>query len=425
MAVVLSPSPWECPACMVIEIDKQYPSLSSDAAIQNLVTVSFQLIRVIEFLLRLVFAFILLCMSITTILLLTIPYSHFICFQIFSQQVNKPEAERCRDMGATALRQGNLARAVKLLSKSLQLYPLPGVEALLEQARRRQQNEPNGTNGSASTGASSSSNSNGNAANANASASASSSSSPTPPPPQRSTSAASSTGADGRAYTEEQVTVVKRVLKAREGGRGAHYRVLGLQQDCSESDIKKAYRKLSLKVHPDKNSAPQADDAFKAVGLAYATLSDTQKRTIYDRYGEEDPDSRGGGGGGVRPFGRRGGGGVHMHGQHVDPDEIFNMFFGGGVPGGGGGPGGVHFYSTGFGGPGMHFRAGGPRGRPRGGGRAQQQEHEAPGWSMLVQLLPILLMFLLSFSRFGSDSNAAAASMPGVDRYFSLTVSCD
>eukprot|EP00536_Pseudo-nitzschia_multiseries_P005673 jgi/Psemu1/191025/e_gw1.109.61.1 len=82
---------------------------------------------------------------------------------------------------------------------------------------------------------------------------------------------------------------VKRILKAKEGGRGAHYRVLGISQNATESEIKKAYRKTAIKVHPDKNSAPQADEAFKAVGLAYATLSDSQKRTIYDRYGEEDP----------------------------------------------------------------------------------------------------------------------------------------
>ncbi|EED94489.1 predicted protein, partial [Thalassiosira pseudonana CCMP1335] len=68
-----------------------------------------------------------------------------------------------------------------------------------------------------------------------------------------------------------------------------HYRVLGIEASADEAAIKKAYRKLALKLHPDKNSAPHSDEAFKAVGLAYATLSDSQKRAIYDRYGDEDP----------------------------------------------------------------------------------------------------------------------------------------
>jgi len=331
-------------------------------------------------------------------------------------EVNKPEAERCRDMGATALRQGNVSRATKLLQKSLQLYPLPGVEALLQQAQQRETSTSGNNNNNDNNNAAGAANAGG-----GANTTTTTTSTTAPAPAQRS----ASMGADGRAYTEEQVKIVQRVLQAKQGGRGAHYRVLNLQSNANEAEIKKAYRKLSLKVHPDKNSAPHADEAFKAVGLAYATLSDPQKRNIYDRYGEEDPDSRGGGGGGGGgPFGGgRRGGGVHMHGQHVDPEDIFNAFFGGaGMPGGGG----VHFYSNGFGGPGMHFRPGGPRRAHRGGGpqpaqHHQQQQQQTPGFGALLQILPILLMMLLSFTKFGSDTHNAAASMPGVDRYFSLT----
>jgi len=188
----------------------------------------------------------------------------------------------------------------------------------------------------------------------------------------------------------------------------------------NQNKTQKAYRKLSLKVHPDKNSAPHADEAFKAVGLAYATLSDAQKRTIYDRYGEEDPDNRGGGAGGVH-MRRRGGGGVEM-----TPEEIFNAFFGGGMPGGGmgGGPGGVHFYSAGFG-PGMHFRGGGFPRQHRARQAQQQQQQEGSGFGTLVQLLPLIMIMLVSF--FSSDNtmfhNPTARSMPGENQYFSLTVS--
>ena len=174
----------------------------------------------------------------------------------------------------------------------------------------------------------------------------------------------------------------------------------------------KAYRKISLKVHPDKNSAPHADEAFKAVGLAYATLSDAQKRAIYDRYGDEDPDNRGAAGGGGVHF-RRGGG------TEMTPEEIFNAFFGGGMAGG---PG-MHFYSTGFG-PGMHFRGGGmpPRGRGQQQQQPQQQQQQG-GLGMLLQLLPLIVILMASF--FSSDKAApyAGRTMPGENQYFSLVVS--
>jgi DnaJ family protein B protein 12 len=314
-------------------------------------------------------------------------------------------------MGAEALRSSNFPRAIKLLQKSLEMYPLPGVEAMLSQTKARMQESENTSSSSSQP---SSNGSNG-----------------APPPPQRASSTASvassntQMGKDGRAYTQDQVTIVNSVLKAKEGGRGAHYRVLGnISQDSNETQIKKAYRKLSLKVHPDKNSAPHADEAFKAVGLAYGVLSDPQKRTIYDRYGEEDPDNRGGGGGGGGGFGGMGrrAGGMHMHqGQDVSPEEIFNMFFGGGgIPGRGGGQG-FHFSTNGFGNPGMRTQR--PRGQPR--QQQAQQEQQAPSMGMLFQFLPILLIMLVSFFKYDEGQGMASGTggnMPGENRYFSLTV---
>jgi DnaJ family protein B protein 12 len=301
------------------------------------------------------------------------------------------------------MRSGNLVRAVKLLSKSLQLYPLPGVDALLAQTMARVQQSQNASSTSSSAPRTQ----------------------PTAQPPHRASSTASATssssaktGRDGRAYTEDQVAICSQVLRAKEGGRGAHYRVLGISPSSDESQIKKGYRKLSLKVHPDKNSAPHSDEAFKAVGLAYATLSDPQKRTIYDRYGEEDPDNLGGGGA------RQRAGGMHMHqGQNVSPEEIFNMFFGGGMGGGGGGGGGpgFHFQSNGFG-PGMQFRQQRQRGGGQGQRREAQQQQQQPSFGMLFQLLPIILILVVSFFKFDDAASVAGGSMPGVDRYFSLTV---
>jgi len=113
------------------------------------------------------------------------------------------------------------------------------------------------------------------------------------------------------------------------------YDVLGVPRDCSEADVKKAYRKLAMECHPDRNNGDKAaEERFKLVTEAYEVLRDPQKRAAYDRYGHEA--TRGGGGGGgfssmhfdlsealmvfMRDFGIGGGGGA----------SAFESLFGGG-----------------------------------------------------------------------------------------------
>lgn len=66
-----------------------------------------------------------------------------------------------------------------------------------------------------------------------------------------------------------------------------YYKILGIQKEANDDEIKKAYRKLALKYHPDKNKAPGAEERFKEVAEAYEVLSDKKKRDIYDQYGED------------------------------------------------------------------------------------------------------------------------------------------
>ena len=63
---------------------------------------------------------------------------------------------------------------------------------------------------------------------------------------------------------------------------------MGISKNADDIIIKKAYKKLALKFHPDKNRAPQATDAFKKVSQAFACLSDPAKRKMYDEHGSEE-----------------------------------------------------------------------------------------------------------------------------------------
>src|SRR6266508_5376059 len=81
---------------------------------------------------------------------------------------------------------------------------------------------------------------------------------------------------------------------ARSSTKRDYYDVLGVARTASDDVIKKAYRKLALQFHPDRNKAPEATERFKEATEAYQVLSDTEKRSMYDRYGHGAFD-RGGG----------------------------------------------------------------------------------------------------------------------------------
>merc|ERR1712198_802595 len=82
-----------------------------------------------------------------------------------------------------------------------------------------------------------------------------------------------------------------------------YYKVLGVAKGASDDEIKKAYRKLALKYHPDKNQSSGAEEKFKEIGEAYDVLSDPKKKQVYDQFGEEGLKGGMGGGGGSQGTG--------------------------------------------------------------------------------------------------------------------------
>ncbi|MBA0706886.1 hypothetical protein Goshw_008318 [Gossypium schwendimanii] len=129
-----------------------------------------------------------------------------------------------------------------------------------------------------------------------------------------------------------------------------YYKILQVDRNAKDEDLKKAYRKLAMKWHPDKNpnNKKDAEAKFKQISEAYDVLSDPQKRAVYDQYGEEGlkgqmpPPGAGGFGGGDS------GGPTTFRFNTRNPDDIFSEFFGFSSPFGMGDMGGPRAGASGF-----------------------------------------------------------------------------
>lgn len=152
-----------------------------------------------------------------------------------------------------------------------------------------------------------------------------------------------------------------------------YYQILGVTKDSPDGEIKKAYKKLALQVHPDKNKAPGSVEAFKALGNAVAILTDAEKRKRYDLYGDESQQP-------ARAHNRF----TYQSGYEADisPEEIFNLFFNGGY----GGSNAFMRQRRGFRGQEEY------RQRQQGG----QQQQPQSTYGALINLLPILILIALS-----------------------------
>lgn len=117
------------------------------------------------------------------------------------------------------------------------------------------------------------------------------------------------------------------------------YKVLGVSKSATADELKKAYRKLAIEYHPDKNKSKEAEEKFKEINQAYEVLGNPQKRQQYDQFGSAAFENGGRGAGG--PFGGFGGqqgpftytytgnGQGYDFGGFSDPFDIFEQFFGG------------------------------------------------------------------------------------------------
>ncbi|KAG0169520.1 hypothetical protein DFQ28_003598 [Apophysomyces sp. BC1034] len=264
-------------------------------------------------------------------------------------ETNKDEAIRCLSIAKNHYGNGNFSSAVKLTKKSISLYSTDEAKAFLVKAENQlAQQGPSTT---------------------------------TSTPQQK----PSEKPIPEKKYSPDQANAVKEVLQCGTD----YYKVLKLDKDCSEVQIKKQYRKLALQFHPDKNNAPGADEAFKLISKSFTVLSDPQKRAIHDA-GGGDPEQRASSGPAFSGFRTQ----SAFGGEDISPEDLFNMFFGGN--GGFGGPG---FSSATFVGPGFRTQTyytgsgAGRRAHPiftqqRGGAR-----QASGGWTILLQILPLLVLF--------------------------------
>eukprot|EP01025_Chloroclados_australasicus_P063736 TRINITY_DN8443_c0_g2_i2.p3 TRINITY_DN8443_c0_g2~~TRINITY_DN8443_c0_g2_i2.p3 ORF type:complete len:247 (-),score=48.01 TRINITY_DN8443_c0_g2_i2:518-1258(-) len=208
---------------------------------------------------------------------------------------NRDEGLRCLQIAKRALSEGDLEKAEKFSQKALKLYPQEEVKTFIKQlSNSKKQQEPH-SNGYQQN-------------NADDKQQASSSNNNNKNDEKNDNDNASSSKDQG---TPEMRKLVSDILHKKD-----YYEILGISKSAKDDDIKKAYRKLALKLHPDKCKVKGAEEAFKLVSKSFACLSDPDKRAYYDRTGYESVNAAAASQGGVANM------------DEIDPEELFNQMFG-------------------------------------------------------------------------------------------------
>ncbi|KAK3210862.1 hypothetical protein Dsin_015568 [Dipteronia sinensis] len=285
---------------------------------------------------------------------------------------NKDDALKCFKIGKEALESGDRARSLKFLSKARRLDPSLPVDDIISSI----ESEPDPT-------------SNGPSVQETSKPSDQSSVRRRAPTTRSSSSSSTSVAGAGAgvSYTEEQIAIVRQIKRTKD-----YYEVLGVEKSCSVEDVRKAYRKLSLKVHPDKNKAPGAEESFKMVSKAFQCLSNEENRKKYDVTGSDEPVYQ------QRTNTRATHGFNGFYDGDVDAEEIFRNFFFGGMP-----PATTQF---------RHFDF-------RTGMGQRTAEHGSGGFHLraLIQLLPVILIILLQFLPSSDPIYALSRSYPYEHKY--------
>ena len=330
--------------------------------------------------------------------------------------MNQDEFLKCLELSKARHAEGDLESALRLAIKAQRMFDSPETTEWLQKVRKdkteakpespfKDTTEPNTSDGVRQRK---------NIPNK---------SSPHQPPPESSQSRSS--------FSPEQVKEVKEFMKRN---KDDYYKVLGVERTSNQDEIKKAYKKLALKFHPDKNQSPGADEAFKNISVAFSVLGDEEKRRNFDRFGtaslnNSSSAAANGFSGFNFPFASQQ--------EEISPEELFNLFFGAAFSQAQSGFPPHHHqqqnhhnpFTQGHFGPGQFFFS------SNFGGRQQQHRQRAanrPGTEneeflkRCVQFIPLIIVLFLSLLSswvFPGDNNNSYSSSSSTEHLFSLNPS--